>query len=37
MRALFQRGKFTSGDAVAAAQTLAAYATGLIPFVLIRA
>ena len=36
MRALFQRGKFTSGDAVAAAQTLAAYATGLIPFVLIR-
>jgi putative peptidoglycan lipid II flippase len=36
MRALFQRGKFTSGDTVAAAQTLAAYATGLIPFVLIR-
>jgi putative peptidoglycan lipid II flippase len=36
MRALFLRGKFTSHDAVAAAQTLAAYATGLIPFVLIR-
>ena len=31
------RGKFTSDDAIAAAQTLAAYAIGLIPFVLIRA
>ena len=36
MRALFLRGKFTAADALAAAQTLAAYAIGLIPFVLIR-
>ena len=36
MRALFLRGKFTATDATAAAQTLSAYAIGLIPFVLIR-
>ncbi len=36
MRALFLRGAFTAGDAAAAAATLAAYAVGLIPFVLIR-
>lgn len=36
MRALFMRGAFTAGDAVAAAATLAAYATGLIPFMLMR-
>ncbi len=36
MRALFARGAFTSADAVAAGRTLAAYALGLIPFVLIR-
>src|SRR3954468_15715670 len=36
MRALFARGAFTSADAVAAGQTLAAYALGLVPFVLIR-
>lgn len=36
MRALFMRGAFTAADAVAAGQTLAAYALGLIPFVLIR-
>lgn len=36
MRALFARGAFTSADALAAGQTLAAYATGLIPFVLMR-
>ncbi|MEX0841027.1 MAG: lipid II flippase MurJ, partial [Xanthobacteraceae bacterium] len=36
MRALFMRGAFTSADAAAAGQTLAAYALGLIPFVLIR-
>ncbi|RKE72334.1 putative peptidoglycan lipid II flippase [Pseudorhodoplanes sinuspersici] len=36
MRALFLRGKFTGGDASAAAATLAAYALGLIPYVLIR-
>jgi putative peptidoglycan lipid II flippase len=36
MRALFARGKFTSADAAAAAQTLTAYALGLLPFVLIR-
>ena len=36
MRALFGRGAFTSADAVAAGRTLAAYALGLIPFVLIR-
>ena len=36
MRALFARGAFTAADAVAAGQTLAAYALGLVPFVLIR-
>jgi putative peptidoglycan lipid II flippase len=36
MRALFVRGAFTSSDAASAAITLAAYAIGLIPFVLIR-
>jgi putative peptidoglycan lipid II flippase len=36
MRALFMRGKFNAEDARAAAQTLAAYAIGLLPFVLIR-
>src|SRR5712671_2535528 len=36
MRALFMRGKFTEADATAAGQTLAAYALGLLPFVLIR-
>jgi putative peptidoglycan lipid II flippase len=36
MRAMFARGAFTRGDAVAAGATLAAYAIGLIPFVLIR-
>lgn len=36
MRALFARGAFTSADALAAGQTLTAYALGLIPFVLIR-
>jgi putative peptidoglycan lipid II flippase len=36
MRALFARGAFTSANALAAGQTLAAYATGLIPFVLMR-
>ena len=36
MRALFMRGAFTAGDAAAAAQTLAAYVVGLLPFVLIR-
>ncbi|HEX5210264.1 MAG TPA: murein biosynthesis integral membrane protein MurJ [Pseudolabrys sp.] len=36
MRALFLRGAFTAGDAVAAGHTLAAYAVGLLPFVLIR-
>jgi putative peptidoglycan lipid II flippase len=36
MRALFARGAFTSADGVAAGQTLAAYALGLVPFVLIR-
>jgi putative peptidoglycan lipid II flippase len=36
MRALFARGAFSARDAVAAGHTLAAYATGLIPFVLIR-
>jgi putative peptidoglycan lipid II flippase len=35
-RALFARGAFTKGDAAAAGATLAAYAIGLIPFVLIR-
>lgn len=36
MRALFVRGAFTETDAIAAGQTLAAYAFGLLPFVLIR-
>jgi putative peptidoglycan lipid II flippase len=36
MRAMFARGAFSKTDAVAAGATLAAYAVGLIPFVLIR-
>ena len=36
MRAVFVRGAFTKADAAAAGATLAAYAVGLIPFVLIR-
>ncbi len=36
MRGLFMRGRFTAGDAQAAAMTLMAYTVGLIPFVLIR-
>jgi putative peptidoglycan lipid II flippase len=36
MRAMFARGAFTSADAGAAAATLAAYAVGLLPFVLMR-
>ena len=36
MRAMFARGAFTGADAAAAGQTLAAYALGLMPFVLIR-
>jgi putative peptidoglycan lipid II flippase len=36
MRAMFARGAFTRTDAAAAGATLAAYAVGLIPFVLIR-
>jgi putative peptidoglycan lipid II flippase len=36
MRALFARGAFTNADAAAAGETLAAYALGLFPFVLIR-
>lgn len=36
MRALFMRGAFTAADAAAAAATLAAYALGLIPFMLMR-
>jgi putative peptidoglycan lipid II flippase len=36
MRAMFARGEFTKQDAAAAGATLAAYAIGLIPFVLIR-
>jgi len=36
MRALFMRGAFTAADAVAAGRTLAAYAIGLLPFVLVR-
>jgi len=36
MRALFMRGAFTAADAEAAGRTLAAYAFGLLPFVLIR-
>jgi len=36
MRGLFMRGRFTAGDAHAAALTLMAYTIGLVPFVLIR-
>lgn len=36
MRALFVRGAFTEADAAAAGMTLAAYALGLLPFVLLR-
>lgn len=36
MRALFTRGAFTAEDAQAAGATLAAYAIGLLPFVLMR-
>ncbi|MGY3074630.1 putative peptidoglycan lipid II flippase [Bradyrhizobium sp. LM6.10] len=36
MRALFARGAFSKADAAVAGATLAAYAIGLIPFVLIR-
>ena len=36
MRALFGRGAFTEADVQAAAATLAAYAIGLLPFVLLR-
>jgi putative peptidoglycan lipid II flippase len=36
MRALFARGAFTAADAVAAGATLAAYAVGLLPFVMLR-
>ncbi len=36
MKALFARGAFTDADALAAGHTLAAYAIGLLPFVLIR-
>jgi putative peptidoglycan lipid II flippase len=36
MRAIFMRGAFTDADAVAAGATLAAYAVGLVPFVMIR-
>src|ERR1700723_2172853 len=36
MRAMFARGAFTKSDAAASGATLAAYAIGLIPFVLIR-
>src|SRR5271156_1446559 len=36
MRAVFLRGAFTEADAAAAGATLAAYAVGLIPFVMIR-
>jgi putative peptidoglycan lipid II flippase len=36
MRALFVRGAFSDADALAAGRTLAAYAVGLLPFVLIR-
>ncbi|HLZ00646.1 MAG TPA: murein biosynthesis integral membrane protein MurJ [Bradyrhizobium sp.] len=35
-RAMFARGAFTRADAAASGATLAAYAVGLIPFVLIR-
>jgi putative peptidoglycan lipid II flippase len=36
MRALFMRGAFTATDALTAGHTLAAYAVGLLPFVLVR-
>jgi putative peptidoglycan lipid II flippase len=36
MRAMFARGAFSKADAAASGATLAAYAVGLIPFVLIR-
>src|SRR5246500_4058027 len=36
MRAMFARGAFSRADAAAAGATLAAYAIGLVPFVLIR-
>src|ERR1700676_813144 len=36
MRAVFTRGPFTAANAATAGATLAAYAVGLIPFVLIR-
>jgi putative peptidoglycan lipid II flippase len=36
MRGMFSRGAFTEANAAAAAATLAAYAIGLMPFVLIR-
>jgi putative peptidoglycan lipid II flippase len=36
MRGLFVRGAFTNADAQAAANTLMAYALGLLPFVLLR-
>jgi putative peptidoglycan lipid II flippase len=36
LRALFARGAFTAANAAAAGATLAAYALGLVPFVLIR-
>ena len=36
MRALFSRGAFTAANADAAGATLAAYAIGLVPFVLMR-
>jgi putative peptidoglycan lipid II flippase len=37
MLALFSRGAFTTADAAAAGATLAAYAIGLLPFVMLRA
>src|SRR5260221_9834520 len=36
IRAMFARGAFSTADAAAAGATLAAYALGLVPFVLIR-
>src|SRR5579859_7068338 len=36
MRSMFARGAFSKADAAAAGATLAAYAVGLVPFVLIR-
>lgn len=36
MRGVFMRGQFTSADAEAAAQVLAAYGVGILPIVLIR-